>query len=78
MNALKSLLGLLCNAASVVYFIASDSVDWRLAAWLVAGSVPGYLLGSHFAQRIPAIAVRTLVVVIGLGIAGHLFWRQFA
>lgn len=78
MNALKALLGMLCNAASVVYFIASGSVDWRLAGWLVAGSIPGYFLGSHFAQRIPAVAVRCIVAVIGLGIAASLFWRQLA
>ncbi len=78
MNALKSLLGLLCNVASVVYFMACDAVDWRLAGWLVAGSIPGYFLGSHFAQRIPATAVRVIVAIIGLGIAAHLFWRQLA
>jgi uncharacterized membrane protein YfcA len=77
-NALKSLLALLCNAASVVYFIACGSVDWRLAGWLIAGSIPGYFLGAHFAQRIPATAVRVIVAVIGLGIAGRLFWKQMA
>ncbi len=76
MNALKSLLGLLCNTAAFVYFIARGEVDWRLAGFLVAGSVPGYFFGSHFAQRIPPIAVRTAVVLIGLGIAGKLFWEQ--
>jgi uncharacterized protein len=69
MNALKALLGLLCNAASVVLFIAWGKVDWTLAAWLVAGSLPGYYFGSHFAQRIPPAAVRAVVVVIGTGIA---------
>jgi uncharacterized membrane protein YfcA len=78
MNALKSLLGLLCNVASVVYFIARGAVDWRLAAWLIAGSIPGYFLGSHYSQRIPAAAVRGIVAVIGLSIAAHLFWRQMA
>jgi uncharacterized membrane protein YfcA len=78
MNALKALLGLLCNVASVIYFIASGSVDWRLAGWLVAGSIPGYFLGSHFAQRIPAAAVRGIVAIIGLGIAARLFWQQLA
>lgn len=69
MNALKALLGLLCNAASVVLFIAWGKVDWPLAAWLVAGSLPGYYFGSHFAQRIPAAAVRAVVAVIGTSIA---------
>lgn len=78
MNALKSLLALLCNVASVVYFIACGSVDWRLAGWLIVGSIPGYFLGGHFAQRIPAVAVRGIVAVIGLGIAARLFWKQMA
>jgi uncharacterized membrane protein YfcA len=78
MNALKSLLGLLCNVASVVYFIACDAVDWRLAGWLIAGSIPGYFLGSHYSQRIPAAVVRVIVAAIGLSIAAHLFWRQMA
>jgi uncharacterized membrane protein YfcA len=78
MNALKSVLALLCNVASVIYFIACGSVDWKLAGWLIAGSIPGYFLGAHFAQRIPAIAVRIIVAVIGLGIAARLFWKQMA
>jgi uncharacterized membrane protein YfcA len=78
MNALKSLLGLLCNVASVVYFIACDAVDWRLAGWLIAGSIPGYFLGSHYSQRIPATVVRFIVAAIGLSIAAYLFWRQLA
>ncbi|WP_193214359.1 TSUP family transporter [Luteolibacter marinus] len=78
MNAIKALLGMLCNIASVIYFIACGAVDWRLAGWLVAGSIPGYFLGSHFAQKIPAIAVRAIVSAIGLGIAASLFWKQMA
>ena len=77
-NALKSVLALLCNVASVVWFIARGSVDWHLAGWLVAGSLPGYFLGAHFAQRIPATAVRIIVAVIGLGIAAQLFWKQMS
>ncbi|WP_367872248.1 sulfite exporter TauE/SafE family protein [Luteolibacter sp. Populi] len=77
MNALKALLSLLCNVASVIWFISRGSVDWHLAGYLVVGSIPGYFLGSHFAQRIPATAVRVIVAVIGLGIAGKLFWEQF-
>lgn len=77
-NALKSLLGLLCNVASVVYFIHRDAVDWRLAGWLVAGSIPGYYLGSHYGQKIPATAVRVIVALIGVAIATRLFWRQMA
>ena len=76
MNALKALLGMLCNTAAFVYFLARGEVDWKLAGYLLAGSVPGYFLGSHYAQRIPARVVRLIVAAIGLGIAAHLFWKQ--
>lgn len=78
MNALKSLLGLLCNTAAVVWFVAAAAVNWRLAIFLLAGSIPGYFFGSHFAQRIPARAVRAIVALVGLSIAAHLFWKQMA
>lgn len=76
MNGLKALLGMLCNTAAFVYFLAKGEVDWRLAGFLLAGSIPGYFLGSHFAQRIPARVVRLIVAAIGLSIAAHLFWKQ--
>lgn len=75
-NALKSVLAAVCNVASVMWFIQAGSVDWRLAGWLVLGSIPGYFLGAHFAQRIPPTAVRVIVAIIGLGISGQLFWKQ--
>lgn len=77
MNALKSLLGLLCNTAAVVWFLSLGAVDWRLAGFLLAGSIPGYFFGSHFAQKISPSAVRIIVAIIGISIAAHLFWKQF-
>lgn len=76
MNALKALLGLLCNTAAVIWFVSAGAVNWRLAAFLLAGSIPGYFFGSHFAQRIPARVVRLIVAAIGFAIAAHLFWKQ--
>lgn len=75
MNALKNLLGLLCNTAAMTWFLVSGSFDLRLALFLLAGSVPGYFLGGHFAQRIPALAVRIIVATTGLAIAGHLLLK---
>ena len=69
MNALKNLLALLCNSAAMLFFLISGSFDLRLAAILLVGSVPGYFLGAHFAQRVPAKVVRFIVAAIGIGIA---------
>ncbi len=77
MNALKVVLALLMNISAVVYFIIKGGVQWDLALWLMAGSMGGYWCGSHLAQRIPPIWVRTVVIVIGLGICLELFMRQW-
>ena len=74
MNALKNVLGLLCNTAAMVFFLLSGSFDGRLALILLAGSVPGYFLGGHFSQKIPAKAVRAIVGLVGVSIAAHLLF----
>ena len=39
------------------------SIDWRIIASLLVGSLPGIMLGSHFAHRVPE---RTLQVVLAI------------
>ncbi len=76
MNALKNLLALLCNTAAMLFFLLTGSFDGRLALILLVGSVPGYFLGAHFAQRVPAKVVRFIVAAIGLSIAASLFAKR--
>ncbi len=37
------------------------SVDWRLLVSLLAGSIPGIAIGSHFASRVPERVLRPLL-----------------
>jgi uncharacterized membrane protein YfcA len=78
MNALKVVLAMLMNFSAVVYFIFKGETNWHWALCLMAGSIGGYWLGSHLAQRIPAAWVRGLVIVIGLGICIQLFVKQWS
>lgn len=75
LNALKALLALLVNSASIVYFIARGYVHWPLALCLMAGSIPGSIVGARLAQRIPARWVRFIAAVIGVSIAVS-FWAK--
>jgi uncharacterized membrane protein YfcA len=77
MNAMKVVLAMLMNVSAVTYFIIKGGVQWDLAFWLMAGSVGGYWSGSLLAQRIPAVWVRTVVILIGLAICVELFMRQW-
>lgn len=49
-------------SASAATHLSIGTVDWSLASLLLAGSVPGVLLGSYLAPRVPAPALR-----MGLG-----------
>ena len=40
------------------------SVDWSLLALLLAGSLPGIWLGSHFMTRVPERVIRSLLSVL--------------
>jgi len=48
------------------------SVDWRLLASLLVGSLPGIYIGSHFAGRIPEFALRMLLAVMLLLVGAKL------
>jgi uncharacterized membrane protein YfcA len=48
------------------------SVDWHLMGSLLAGSLPGIFIGSYCATRIPGEALRLLLAVILLVVAGKL------
>ena len=40
------------------------NVDWTLLGALLAGSIPGIVLGSHFAVRLPELAVRRTLAAL--------------
>jgi len=77
MNAVKTILGGLINIVAALYFMAMGLVDWGMVALLALGALPGYYVGSMFSQSIPPVRVRQLISLIGLGIAGVMFYRRF-
>jgi uncharacterized membrane protein YfcA len=77
MNALKTVLGSLINAVATVWFIRAGLIDWPKAGIMTAGALVGYYLTAHYAQRILQHRVRQLISVIGFGISGVMFYKQF-
>jgi uncharacterized membrane protein YfcA len=77
MNGLKTVLGSLINVVAALMFVAAGIVDWPRAGVMTVGALAGYLLGSHYSQRIPQAQVRRLVTAIGLIIAAVAFWKEF-
>lgn len=61
---------LLLSSAATVAQLASGRVDFLLAAWVLAGGVPGVLLGAKLAGAVPGRAMRCglACVLVGLGV----------
>ncbi|WP_232821999.1 sulfite exporter TauE/SafE family protein [Desertihabitans aurantiacus] len=75
-NALKVVLTLAVNvvAAAVYAVVAHDEIVWPAAAAIAAGTLVGGGLGATVGRRLPAPALRGVIVVVGaVGI-----WRLLA
>ncbi len=51
---------------------ATGAVDWRLMGVLLVGSLPGILIGSYFAHRVPETALRLVLATTLIVVAGNL------
>jgi uncharacterized membrane protein YfcA len=65
-NAVKNVLAGTANLVSgIVYAIFAD-VAWDAAGLVAVGAIAGGLLGAGLARRLPATALRAVVVVVGI------------
>ena len=74
-NALKNVLAVAINGIASIYFAFAGLVSARAALVMIVGAVVGGYTGGKLARRIPARAVRTLVVAIGFGLSALLGYR---
>lgn len=65
-NATKNVLALVVNAVAALLFVAVASPDWTAVGLIAVGSTIGGQLGAGVGRRLPAAALRTLVVVVGV------------
>jgi uncharacterized membrane protein YfcA len=77
MNALKNVLGSLINLVAAIVFTSSGLIDWPKMGIMTGGALLGYWLGAHYSQRLPQVAVRRLITIIGFAMSAVTFWKQF-
>ena len=65
-NAAKNVLVTIVNASAAIVFIVFAHVAWLAVLLIAVGSTAGGLLGARFGRRLPPVALRIIVVVIGL------------
>ena len=65
-NALKVVLAGLVNLIAGVIFVFAAHVNWGAAALIAVGSIIGGVLGARGGRRLPAAALRAVIVVVGV------------
>ena len=74
-NALKSAIAAVTASVTVVVFGIFGDVHWGVVAVAAPASLLGGFLGARIATRIPATALRILIVVFGVAVSIYLFAR---
>ncbi|QNN55198.1 sulfite exporter TauE/SafE family protein [Nocardioides mesophilus] len=70
-NATKNVLALLVNGVAAVVFILVADVDWRVAGLIAVGSAIGGQIGATVGRRLPPMALRAFIVLVGLAAVTH-------
>jgi uncharacterized protein len=66
LNGLKNVLASLINGVAAILFIAVGPVHWDIAVLIAAGSILGGQLGAGVGRRLPAPALRLMILGVGL------------
>ncbi|MGY4766669.1 sulfite exporter TauE/SafE family protein [Kribbella sp. CWNU-51] len=66
MNGLKNVLATVVNSVAAILFIIVGDVDWLAAGLIAVGSTIGGFVGARYGRRLPPIALRALIVCIGI------------
>jgi uncharacterized membrane protein YfcA len=65
-NALKNVLAGLVNGVAALFFVVAAHVEWGPAGILACTSMLGGQIGARYGRRLPARALRALIVVVGV------------
>lgn len=66
LNAAKNILAALVNGIAGALFIVIADVDWWIVLLIGVGSVIGGQVGASVGRRLPPLALRVVIVVVGL------------
>lgn len=74
-NALKNFVSLVLSWLSVAAFVAAGAIAWRHGLLMMLAATLGGYAGAHLARRLPAAAVRGLVIATGMVMSALFFLR---
>jgi uncharacterized membrane protein YfcA len=77
-NALKVIATTTANGIAVITFIVEKQILWKYCLLMMLAAAIGGYLGARYARRMHPRFMRSLVVLIGLGMAAYFFWKQYS
>jgi uncharacterized membrane protein YfcA len=66
LNAAKVILAGTVNLVAGIIFVFAAHVNWGVAGLIALGSVLGGVIGARFGQKLPPLALRTIIVIVGI------------
>jgi uncharacterized membrane protein YfcA len=75
-NALKVVSTTMANGIAFVLFVINGQVVWRYCLLAMITCAIGGYSSASLARKIPQPILRSLVVIIGLGMAAWFFWKN--
>jgi uncharacterized membrane protein YfcA len=66
LNGVKNVLAAIVNGVAGLLFVFVADVDWLVVLLIAVGSVIGGLLGASVGRRLPPLALRVTIVVVGV------------
>lgn len=75
-NALKVVSTTMANGIAFLIFVADQQVVWRYCLLAMVTCAIGGYTSASMARKVPQPVLRTLVVLIGLGMAAWFFWKS--
>lgn len=75
-NALKVVATTMANGIAFVLFVINGQVVWRYCLLAMVTCAIGGYTSASLSRKVPQQALRTAVVLIGLGMAAWFFWRN--
>jgi uncharacterized membrane protein YfcA len=78
MNALKNGVSLVLSVVSFAIFAVAGIVAWPQAAIMMLAAIAGGYCGAPLARALPILAVRAMIIAIGLSMSVVFFLRSFA
>ncbi|GAB3068497.1 sulfite exporter TauE/SafE family protein [Micromonospora schwarzwaldensis] len=74
-TAVKNLLSAVVGLTTLVVFALFGPVQWVAVAVVAPATVVGGYVGARLARRLPAVVLKTVIVVFGTTIGLYLLWR---